>query len=249
MSEKTIPSVFKDIADAIRTKNGETAGMKPEVMAQKILDIKGGATVTKQGEWQGTPVPNGGYVDKVYFNTNLSISETVNMLKNLTYYDLLNVEACNLLNNNSNTALMVMMQDNVYAIENFTNEPIIYFISGEIEGEEVPFVGWNPDFDGMIEISSVVHSESPVFDAIVPVGEDNDKVSSLFSTTPFVRSGSEGTAVPLGELDKIYFNTSLSIEEVVSIIENAGLMGVPLPAIFTKALELLKKDEGNAEHK
>lgn len=30
--------------------------------------------------------------------------------------------------------------------------------------------------------------------------------------------------------------------ELISIIENAGLMGVPIPAIMTKAIEMLKKD-------
>ena len=34
--------------------------------------------------------------------------------------------------------------------------------------------------------------------------------------------------------------------EVISIIENAGLMGVPIPAVITKAIDLLKsKSEGN----
>ena len=32
--------------------------------------------------------------------------------------------------------------------------------------------------------------------------------------------------------------------ESVSIIENAGLMGVPIPSIIVKAIELLKKKEG-----
>lgn len=34
--------------------------------------------------------------------------------------------------------------------------------------------------------------------------------------------------------------------EVISIIENAGLMGVPIPAVIVKAIDLLKsKSEGN----
>lgn len=33
--------------------------------------------------------------------------------------------------------------------------------------------------------------------------------------------------------------------ETISIIENAGLMGVPIPAVVTKAIEVLKE---NAEH-
>lgn len=36
------------------------------------------------------------------------------------------------------------------------------------------------------------------------------------------------------------------VNETISIIENAGIMGVPLPKIFTKAIELLKKDDDDA---
>ena len=36
------------------------------------------------------------------------------------------------------------------------------------------------------------------------------------------------------------------VNEVISIIENAGIMGIPLPKAFTKALELLKKDDEDA---
>ena len=38
------------------------------------------------------------------------------------------------------------------------------------------------------------------------------------------------------------------VNEAISIIENAGLMGVPIPAVITKALEALKaKEEGGSE--
>lgn len=33
------------------------------------------------------------------------------------------------------------------------------------------------------------------------------------------------------------------VNEVISIIENAGLMGVPVPAVLTKAIEVLKDKE------
>lgn len=35
--------------------------------------------------------------------------------------------------------------------------------------------------------------------------------------------------------------------ETISIIENAGLMGVPIPAVITKAIEVLKDRSDNAE--
>ena len=33
--------------------------------------------------------------------------------------------------------------------------------------------------------------------------------------------------------------------ELISICENAGLMGVPLPSVITKAIDILKNKEGN----
>ncbi len=35
------------------------------------------------------------------------------------------------------------------------------------------------------------------------------------------------------------------VNEAVSIIENAGLMGVPIPSAIVKAVELLKNKEGS----
>ena len=34
--------------------------------------------------------------------------------------------------------------------------------------------------------------------------------------------------------------------ELISIVENAGIIGVPMPAIITKAIELLKNKEGDS---
>ena len=37
--------------------------------------------------------------------------------------------------------------------------------------------------------------------------------------------------------------------ETISIIENAGLMGVPIPTVITKAIEVLKKKSESEENK
>jgi len=34
------------------------------------------------------------------------------------------------------------------------------------------------------------------------------------------------------------------VNEAISILENAGLMGIPIPEIVSRAIEMLKKKEG-----
>ncbi|MDF2907139.1 MAG: toxin secretion/phage lysis holin [Herbinix sp.] len=35
------------------------------------------------------------------------------------------------------------------------------------------------------------------------------------------------------------------VNELISIVENAGIMGVPIPSVITRAIEVLKKKEGD----
>jgi toxin secretion/phage lysis holin len=35
------------------------------------------------------------------------------------------------------------------------------------------------------------------------------------------------------------------VNELISIVENAGIMGVPIPTVVTRAIEVLKKKEGD----
>lgn len=37
------------------------------------------------------------------------------------------------------------------------------------------------------------------------------------------------------------------VNEGISIVENAGLMGIPIPAVITKAIDVLKKKEGESD--
>lgn len=43
--------------------------------------------------------------------------------------------------------------------------------------------------------------------------------------------------------------TAFVANETISIIENAGLMGVPIPTVITKAIEVLKKKSESEENK
>ena len=37
------------------------------------------------------------------------------------------------------------------------------------------------------------------------------------------------------------------VKETISIVENAGLMGIPIPSVITKAIDVLKKKEGEMD--
>ena len=37
------------------------------------------------------------------------------------------------------------------------------------------------------------------------------------------------------------------VNELISIVENAGIMGVPIPSAITKAIDILRKKEGEAD--
>ncbi len=39
------------------------------------------------------------------------------------------------------------------------------------------------------------------------------------------------------------------VNETISIVENAGLMGIPIPAVITKSIDVLKKKEGDIDER
>lgn len=132
-------------------------------------------------KWQGTAVPNTGYVEKVYFNTNLSVEEVVSLLSTLT----LNLDGSGeglLVSISGNNGILIMYDDGVWAIVN-EGDGVQYFFSADVG---LGFAGWNPEFNGEIEINSEV-SDVMLGDTSISVGTQNDKLTSLFSITPFTQ--------------------------------------------------------------
>jgi hypothetical protein len=163
-----------DIADAIRNKIGSSELIKIEDLDDAIKSISGGngGGIIEVDELQGpylcTSVPNSGYVEKVRFDTSLSIEQVVAELEKLTYdeygtYPLLI---------NDNIMLLVMVNNGIYIIVD-DEGGVLYFASAETE---FCSAGWNSDFNGEIEINAEVMNS----DVVGMIGAENDKIVNLF---------------------------------------------------------------------
>ena len=142
--------------------------------------------MTMSNKWQGTAVPNSGYADKVYFNTNLSVDEVVALVNTLeftnTFAGPIYIVA-SLYENENNSQIGIQIVNGVIAIV-AAGGPV--FISEDAFG--MGFTGWKPDFVGEIAFSNDASDKYNIgSDGDVTVGAENDKLSSLFSTTPFVK--------------------------------------------------------------
>ena len=189
-------------------------------------------------KWQGTAVPNTGYVDKVYFNTNLSVDEVVSLLEKLTFTDSVYFAI------SSDTCLLsLQFVEGTFAIVDMRSSTFIFLSSDVGFG----FVGWNSDFNGLIEINSNVSSSFVAEDTTFDVGTENNLLSQLVSITPFTQS-QQTTADKLQKLidGKQYVidktnakaGTSLNIKskwkdigDVIERITGSGSSGIVIPPV------------------
>lgn len=166
-------------------------------------------TTSTSSEWKGTPVPNG-YIEKVYFNLNLSISEVQNELNKLEY--------------SINEVLSSAFYTEVYMYNVFDCENHIYQIGflraygvnlicyDGPEGELIPifsdgvlpglveFVGWKNDFIGYFSVND--RALSIYLDE--EIGKQNYLISTLFSITPFELETNSNGGFTQEDIDKAY---------------------------------------------
>ena len=153
-------------------------------------------------KWKGTAVPNTGTVEKVYFNTNLTDEEIETLCSNLT----LNLDGIMegiLLTSDANTSISIVNLELMGMGVGYTicdaDMSYFYYISpksASVEG--IPFVGWNADFNGVLEVNSEVRSVS-LGDGVTLIGTQNDLISSLFSITPFQKTTLKQLMVDIGD--------------------------------------------------
>ena len=178
--------------------------------------------------YSGVAVPNSGYVENVYFNTNLSVEEVTKLCKKLTlnssykYYCLIGT---------SNTPQIEIYNSSEGADDSFVIRDIrngkYYWASDDAQANAYwqGTAGWNPNINYPISINKEVLSSQYGN----PIATENTLIKDLFSSEPFKKANEQvlyrfsgeanGTIVPnTGYVEKVYFNTSLNVDEVVSIL-------------------------------
>lgn len=188
-------------------------------------------------------VPNSGYVNKVYFDTSLSVDEVESIFE-IIEYNLNDVIYASLFSSNDESHFVQLIkQDDFVAIVDAISEGIVF--SNKINSDMgVDFIGWRSDYTGVIEFNDMTLSTMVDGETSFEIGYQNDKLIDLFYTYPSELIKEEvttlGTAVPnSGYVEKVYFNTNLSVEEVVSILETIDYnnIGVLANVVLYNGLE------------
>ena len=204
-----------------------------------IIDV---TELPKTYSWKGTIVPNTGYVENVYFNTELSVEEVTKILdeaqlvfnENIAVVDGSAGHPILLTTFDNGFGLVVYKSMGCYIITTLRGDYVLFNNSQETFG--LDFVGWAPDDNGIFEINNEVSAEADG----ISIGAQNDKLSALFSSTPFKKevlnfnnkaiyrlnetttkySGTPLVCNPDTYVENIYFNLSLSNDEILTLLKS-----------------------------
>ena len=186
------------------------------------VDVKGGANVTTVGGWEGTAVPREGKVEKVYINNNLSVEEVVSLVRDVCLNKIIEEGYVDITTSSDD------YDDNIYINAGLNDDNTIRYLSikvpdydGDLFYYDMDYPedssGWASDgSDFSYSPANVLISELSDGYAI---GELNDQLSQLFSTTPFVMipgepvllSGAyDGSGVEVTENGTVDIETMLS---------------------------------------
>lgn len=207
-------STLIDIAEAIRRKTFSAAAIDPTLFATLISTIQGGdasasisaddglleillggvydgdtvniATLpSSQLGWFGTAVPENSLITKVYVNTQLSVTEIVDIFQELNFIENPEANGIGLL---SACVTDTNMTNAIYVY--FNSDIKEYFINYRINGEDTIIWtqkdGWLPSFTGEITINCNNNLDN-LLDSYGLSLDHNSKWVALFSTTPFIK--------------------------------------------------------------
>ena len=175
----------------------------------------------------GVLVPNNGYIENLYFNTNLANTDVVSILEQLTYDD----DGYHLLLYGTSGTVEVFKNETTgYLIRSYVNEiETKIFVSKK--GNE-PFEGWNPEY-----LNPLAYNGTAVTANVLGknAGAENDKVVSLFSINDFVES--EEPVVENEEYSAGMF----------SMLKSSTLAGERLAALLFNIAEAIREVEGSTD--
>ncbi len=163
------------------------------------------------GKREGTAIPYGQPVEKIYFNTNLTVEETNAILSQLTYVTtpLLSLPLCaiyaNTADGNTGSFIVALRESDggtyynyrLQEITNISNEEYFQFYGGyasyidykrsngwvSFSKESKPDAIW--DYTG-VNSMFVYHKGQTLTDFNgIPVGAENEKIKNVLSITPF----------------------------------------------------------------
>jgi hypothetical protein len=168
----------------------------PFISSTPFVSSGGGESVELIGEYdgsnvtikipdtaEGTEVPNSGYIEKVYLNTSLSVNEVKAIMDKLTYniYGVFETVIYNVYTNtNDKVSINFAKSGGVYIIMPYSGDMYFYYSP---EGGD--FIGWNPTFDGTVYVNSEVKDTYTSDNETFSSGTQNNKLTKIFSTTPF----------------------------------------------------------------
>lgn len=248
MAEKLIVDKSKVIAlaDSIRAKTKSTSLLSFDNMKTAVDELELGGGVIEVDElpevvWSGTAVPNTGYVEKVYFNNNLSDDEIENILKDLS------LSGGGSFNGNPFMYYYVLQSLRQESTSDGVSIEIHKFENGaysiSLRHYDSSVLLWcNNKYLSSIDETAMyfkkeyinIYSNVIDYEGSTPVGFENEYISQLFSLTSFeqplkenslIKLTNKGTSIPNNStVETIYFNTDISTDDFYSIVNNINFI-------------------------
>ena len=260
------------------TANGKVEGTIATYNGENIGGVEGGSSdgivklVEKVIIDTTQPIPTSGTFDYIVFNTALSETEVVDIIKNanLTFNDYLGVMSIYIVCSNESAGITLAILDagtafgetDAYAIIIMGTDEVVLFVTSNLK-DSFSFSGWNTEVFAMLGgnvLPAGIEAESTAMG--FPVGLQNEAIKHIIncgggivdtgevqtvkelsgeyhlenhtftpkSTTTYnildlvgkkVETKKEGTLLvsnPDTLVEKIYFNTDLSVEEAANIL-------------------------------
>ena len=136
-----------------------------------------------KANWSGTAVPDSGYVEKVYFNINLSDEEIMTLIDNLTFYNVPNYSEMYIISVNEDMSKYLGIVITGY------NSGLPFYYDIMYNGQTL--FAYNSDiktitrFNSPTELEIGYNNQLNYFLNQLGGTNQNNKLKSLFSITPF----------------------------------------------------------------